>query len=83
MKEKRSRHLCVCVGVWEGEKMKLEEAGMCVSLCLCVIAEKALLSKKRQKQNKRKKKEHVCPLENESVKGERNTGLIGCLLLYL
>lgn len=49
MKEKRNRHLCVCVGVWEGEKMKLEEAGMCVSLCLCMIAEKALLSKKKTK----------------------------------
>lgn len=49
MKEKRNRHWCVCVGVWEGEKMKLEEVGMCVSLCLCVIAEKALLSKKKTK----------------------------------
>lgn len=60
MKEKRNRHLCVCVGVWEGEKMKLEEAGMCVSLCLCMIAEKALLSKKKDKNKIRGRKRNTC-----------------------
>lgn len=60
MKEKRNRHWCVCVGVWEGEKMKLEEVGMCVSLCLCVIAEKALLSKKKDKNKIRRRKRNTC-----------------------
>lgn len=39
--------MCLCV--WEGEKMKLEEAGMCASKCWCVIAKKAMLGEKDKK----------------------------------
>lgn len=59
MKE-RKKQAHVCVSVWEGEKMKLEEAGMRVSTCLCVIAEKALLGERKgrrdRKQETRKKR---------------------------
>lgn len=68
MKErKKEAHECVCV--WEVEKMKLEEACVCVSLCLRVIAEKALLGEKKKaggtvNKNEKRKRECVCPWES-------------------
>lgn len=49
MKEGKKEEAHVCVCVWEGEKMKLEEAGMCVSKCWCVIAKKEMLGEKDEK----------------------------------